>query len=512
MRISSFRVAHMLGITELEFKPGKITEITGRNGSGKSSALAALQVALKGGSLMGLAQVGAKKDPEVVLVLDDGSARVAREGKKTLVEERVGNTAAMEEKKRPQQWLDSLYDAQSSNPMTFLSAHPNERAEILLKILPLELLSDQVREAVGDEVWPLVSAVAQAGGHPLTVLSGAHDAIFAARTGINTTRRDKAASADQLRRSIPADMPLDEDASALTKLEAERDALAGAVAKAKADAESSYRGSVTEAQAAHDAVEADAKGSFKAAAARARSANEGVIRALEQEAEAKVAELMRQIAAIKEELAKTSALHRETTQAEVDRLNDEAVARIDASAAVLEQARASAEEARRRALAEVAADEKRVAGMVETIARQREQRDRITELRKTRELAERFEGEVASLDGKAEAYSAGIEALRGLRDRLLAALPFNGLEVKGKTITLNGVDFEQVNTAARIRFAVQVAALRAKTRALPVLFIDGAEALDEEQYHVLVDELKKTGTQVFISRVTSGDLSVRAIA
>lgn len=504
MKISEVTIKNVLGVRDMKFVPGKITEITGRNGSGKSSVLAAVQAGLKRGNLANLATIGSEEEPETVLVMDDGAFVVKSEGDEKIVKERVGNTAAYEKRRGPQTWLDSLYDAKGSNPVTFLSAHPNERADILLQVLPLELQPDQLRKAVGEGLWPSVQAIAQAGGHPLTILTRAHEALFTERTGINTTRRDKKATTDQLERSIPADLP-EATREGLDALEAERDELQKTVTERRAAAESWYRTAISEAEAAFDTLKAREMGNYKAAASKARDAAAQRVRALEAAAE-------QEIAAIRDRLARATAAEKDGVEVEVDALSAAGTDAIEGAAMVLGEIRRVQAEARTNRLDSLAEPERRMATVSEQIATIRANADRVAEIRNTREMVERFKSEVESLDGKAEALTAGLESLAVLKSQLLAALPIEGLEVVGKEIRVNKVPYDSLNTAQRIRLAVQVAALRAKSQTLPCIFIDGAEAFDAEQYAVLVDELKKTGAQVFISKVTSGDLKVTAVA
>lgn len=47
MQISKVQISNILGIQELEFEPGGFTEVSGRNGEGKTSVLEAIKAAIQ---------------------------------------------------------------------------------------------------------------------------------------------------------------------------------------------------------------------------------------------------------------------------------------------------------------------------------------------------------------------------------------------------------------------------------------------------------------------------------
>jgi hypothetical protein len=482
MRISKLTVKHLLGIEELSIDCGRITEIQGRNGSSKTSILQALQAAIGGGDLNNLKRVGAEGDAEIALVLDEGVYKVARKGKETKVEKRVRDTAAYEDVRRPQTFLDSLYDAQLSNPIRFLSAQPNTRADLLLQVLAGDLDVPALTEAIGADLWPTVAPIVHAGGHPLPVLAAVRAALYNERTGVNATREDKARTAKTLMPEIPAHMPDEVDAD-LPKLERERDELHERITAAKADAESTAREAHAQARSEYEAAAAGLEAEFKTYAAKRRSALAVAIaevaKKLTAEAEAEI------------------AVEQETANAALDHAEE-----------LRNKTQTIADQKRTEALSAIEGDQARFNEVAARVAKHRSESDRLAELRKTKSMAEQFEADAESLKGKSKRLSEGIEAVDVFKAEMLNALPIEGLTVEGKEIKVNGVPFDQLNTATKIKLAVGIAELRAKKHTLPVLFIDGAEALDSEQYQILLREVEATGCQAFVSRVTDGPLKV----
>jgi hypothetical protein len=126
------------------------------------------------------------------------------------------------------------------------------------------------------------------------------------------------------------------------------------------------------------------------------------------------------------------------------------------------------------------------------------------------EEAHQFEVEAEHLQELSERLTAGLQALDAYRRSLADDLPIPGLEVDGEIIKVDGIPFDQLNTAQRIDIAVKIACLRAKDKSLPVLWVDGAEALDSENFGHLVEAVKSQGVQAFIGRVTDQDFKVEA--
>ena len=71
-KIAKIRINNILGIDELEFDAGQFNQISGPNGTGKTSVLEAIKATLRGGHDATLLRTGAEKG-ETVLVLDDGT-------------------------------------------------------------------------------------------------------------------------------------------------------------------------------------------------------------------------------------------------------------------------------------------------------------------------------------------------------------------------------------------------------------------------------------------------------
>jgi energy-coupling factor transporter ATP-binding protein EcfA2 len=499
LRVVSVSIRDVLGAREFALEPGALTVIEGKNGSGKSSALQAVQAALGGGNLAKLARVDASGDPtepEVVLVLEgpgNETYRVERTGDKVRVRSRVGQTAGFEDVAKPQTWLSGLFDADLANPVKFLTAPDKERALLLLEALPLKFDRAGLLKEMGitpEELHAMGSA--PAGLHPLEEIAYIREAVFRTRTGVNRDEKQQRASAEQLRRNLPAVPPEDPGGEAQARLEARVVELEVSIARETQAADSERRRAEEAAEATYAAKETEIATSFKASAADLRRKHEQKAAELRAEAERRITE----------DLALTNAA--------IEALREGGEVAIAEWAQQRTMAIDGARQARETARSETDKLQSLLGAQREQLAELRAMREGAAKASALAEQAQQFDNQADELTAKSERLTSAIGALDAHRRRLAEELPIPGLEIQDREIRVNGVRFEQLNTAQRVDIAVQVATLRARGRRLPVLFVDGAEALDKEHFDHLCRALKKSGIQAFIGRVAEGQLRVTA--
>lgn len=193
MNIAHVKISNILGITELEFTPEGFTQISGRNGEGKTSVLEAIKAAVQGGHDATLLRKGAEKG-EIVLVLDDGT-----EISKRVTERASPVTVVQDGKKaqRPTDVLKQLTDMLSVNPVDFLRAPKKDRVKVLLETMPLEADTEKLAELSG------IPVRAQPGIHALAVIEAVRKEVFDDRTGTNRAVKEKDATINQLKLAMP---------------------------------------------------------------------------------------------------------------------------------------------------------------------------------------------------------------------------------------------------------------------------------------------------------------------
>ncbi len=130
MKVAKIQIRNILGIVSLECSPGKITEISGKNGVGKTSFLEAIKGVLGGGHDAKLLRNGATEG-EVVLIFDNGERlrkTMTREKSKVKFEDSDGK-----ELKLGASYIKEIVDPVGLNPIKILTADPRDRILIGFK-------------------------------------------------------------------------------------------------------------------------------------------------------------------------------------------------------------------------------------------------------------------------------------------------------------------------------------------------------------------------------------------
>jgi colicin import membrane protein len=473
LRVLSVQVRNVLGLDERALDPqGRAVVLNGKNASGKSSLLAAVQAGLGGGSLAKLARVGAEDDPEVVLVLagPGGEFRVEKKGDETArVLKRVGDSQAFADVARPQQFLSGLFDPRMSNPVAWLLAKPKDQAVLLLEALPLEMDDGALAD-----------------------LAMVRDQLFAARTGVNRDAKSKAQAAEQLRRELPAKAPAD-PGSAIVAAEDCAGGLAADLAREEEQTAAAEHAALRAAQAVHDEAAERVRADFKEFAGARRAAHE------------------RRAAELRAEVERQIAGEAATLENDIEGNRASGEALMEEQDAELRRAREAIAEARTEADAALQGRREGLTAARERLAGLREQADASARFSALDGQAGGFEAEAERHKAESARLTAAMERLDAFRRALAKDLPIPGLEIEGAEIRLDGVLLSQVNESRRVEVAAKVAQARAELNPLKVLFLDGLERLDTLHRTALLEYLVEHGIQAFGAVVTDGEPAVQYV-
>lgn len=219
MNINKVKISNILGIESLEFQAGKFVEVSGANGTGKTSFLEALRFALKGGNDATILRQGADSG-EVILEFTDGTVLKRKyDGKSKLsLIDGAGNSI-----NKPQTYLDSLADIMSTNPIEFLNTDNKTRAKILLESIPIDINPDELKEILQGEYASKIPVDFSC--HPLEFLEFIRETLFTTRRDLNRDSKEKTGTLNQLQESlIPIDCEPEELQSKINDIEMKQSA------------------------------------------------------------------------------------------------------------------------------------------------------------------------------------------------------------------------------------------------------------------------------------------------
>jgi hypothetical protein len=450
MKVLKIQIKNVLGLQALEIdKPGPWTEISGGNGTGKTSCLDAIRAALGQGSDATLLKQGATEG-EVVLLLDDGTEirkRITEDKSETqVVNPEFGKIS------KPATYLKKLADTLSLNPIQFLTAPPKDRVNLLLQAIPMTITADKLG---------FVPQIALAGidldKHALEVIGSIGKAIYDLRTGVNRSQKDKEATARQMTETLPADAPsgnwsevYQQKSTELSELRTNAQSRAAGIKRDAADAE---------------------KAQDKLFDAKKQQLNKELAEAIEKlklDTEIALERASKKCSSVVAQIQTDRDAAMEAAKAEYDPKNQALIAEISQAKTMIDQ-HAKAES--------------------------------------TREFIGTLTMGASALEAESAKLTSALSRLEILKASLLEKLPIGGLAIVDGDIQLDGIPYDRVNLSRRVRCSIEIAILRAGN--LPLICVDGMESLDEKTFAAFKKETAKLKDYQFIvSKVTSGPLAI----
>lgn len=185
----------------------------------------------------------------------------------------------------------------------------------------------------------------------------------------------------------------------------------------------------------------------------------------------------------------------------VQRLRDDAHARIreieQQLSLAIETTQRGHQDLVQRVTAEYQPQLEELAGLIGSL---RQQSRTAAAANNTRQVLTRLSEEVDSLTEKSQALTGALDALDGLKLSLLKGLPIKGLEVRDGILYKGDVPFRRLNKAEQVKVAIRLAQLRAGD--VPLVCVDGIEALDGPTFQAFREHASKTDLQFIVTRVT----------
>jgi energy-coupling factor transporter ATP-binding protein EcfA2 len=451
--VAVVKISNILGIQQAEIRPGRVTLIEGKNAAGKTSLLEALKCAFVGGSDATLLRKGEARG-EVVVLLSDGTEvirTVTAEGSKSKIKHPDFGALS-----KPAAYLDKLRDTLSLNPVEFLTAKKDKRVELLLAAIPLRLQHADVAD-----ILDICSSPHDLDRHALQVLDNIEKDLYDQRTGINRSVKDKRTAAEEMKKALPPEAG--EGINWSDQLETEQRAF------------DAFRESLAIKESA---VTAD----IASRAARNDELMRGHVRTLETERDA-----------------------------EIQRIREEYQHKIDSAKSAANTVAGDLLSERDEKLAVIRKDvDEQYPIFQKRIAEAKANAETYIRAQSAREHVEQLESGAASLEQDAQTLSKALKDLETIKCALLDKLPIKDVEIRNGDVFVDGIPFDRVNESRRVRLAVEIAMLR--TGNLPIMCVDGVEALDSSSLQALEQIAEESGIQLVMARVTDGPLEVRTIA
>lgn len=458
MRVTHVRVRNVLGIEQLDLRPGGFTVIRGQNATGKSSLLEAIKAAFGGGHDASLLRHGAKKG-EVVLVLDDGT-----EIRKSITEGRSSLSVRDGEQREvaaPQAFLDMLVERSSFNPVAFLGASPKDRIRILLSALPVKLDRAQIDKVTSEASGLPFEIPDEINADSFGVIGFIRRRLFDERTGVNRAAKEKRSTAETIQRGLPPASELSTNwQETLAGLEKEQEEARGRELEFAKKVEREYSAEIILLDREEAKWVEETKSQY-----------DGKIRDLEVQIEKLNDGKKEAIGKIKLEASKS----REDAKRRREKLSTEFAEEL--SVRKVEIARGLAETKEKSASAVRAAEQRRFAASLWC--------------------------DVEALEQRSGKLTAGLGQVDSLSASLLDSLPVPGLKVEDGDLTMHGIGFDRLSSSQRTWLAVEVA--KAHPGRLGLVVCDGMELLDQETFAAFKDAFSKTELQAIVTRVSEDE-------
>lgn len=466
MKVSRIVYHNVLGLEDLDVRPGKVTIIEGKNGAGKSSVIEPLLNLTEGGYDPTLKRKGAE-DSELLFEVDDvqpyGKVTFRKNLMTGQLEARDANNKMVP---KPKQVLDAIFDANSFNPASFLMASPKEKTRMLLdrlprKVTPEDLAKIGVKPDDGINVAVLET-------HALPALAAVRETLFKTRHGVNQLVRQAKSAITDIERSLPAEQPgVDET------LRQKRKAMEGFESE-----KLRKHASVKELLGTENAT-------IKQACDDAIAGQEAAYRKDKAALEAQITELQKTLA------LKEQAFRGVVANCEAERDKQLAEAKVTANQAYSDFL-----------------SQHDPGGLIAEVATLEAAQKQQIRLEQSKEMIEQRRLECGENESRADRLTALLAGLDALEGKLLGDLPIAGLAYVDGELTKNGINIGRLNTAQQVGLSFSVARLGGS----PFVVADGLECLDSETFAAFEKAAQRIpDVQFLVTRVTDGPLEVRKV-
>ena len=453
--ITEVRIRNFMSLRVLDiFAGNKAAAVTGQNASGKTSVRRAIETALKKGHDATVIHTG-EDAAEVLIKLSTGESVEMRVTPKRTT--RTVRGADGQKMASPSDWIADHFDVSTVNPLELLDAKMDRRLQLFGEGIGGSLQRADVEAALHESgVYVYVDDLeAVPANRPVYRLHPGETGInqikdilkflVGLRSSTGSAKNERAASVKRLYESLPSDdEPVDMEAlrADIDNATNELETIGTERAEAKSEEVERIRARSTEQKSGY---ETDLK-------------------------------------AINDQIRELEA-RRERAMSNLATLDNDGDVRIaEAEARINEQY--EDERVKRRLL----------------LNNLQQQATIETERANTRRILRDEIKEESALRERWNTFRTAITAVKELRQKLFASLSMPGVDIDDEMgeIMIDGIPWDNVNTARRLIVGVQLAALRGAK----VIMIDNAERADSERLALLIAEADRLGMQIWTFAVT----------
>ena len=471
MKISKLKISNTYGISQFELG-GESVELTGSNGTGKSSVIDAIRLALTNNSKRKYIVKRGENEASIYVELDDGTTinRKKRLDKSDYKSIKDGNG---NEINSPESFLKDIFTPLQLEPVEFLEMSEQEQNRILLNLIKFDKDKHEfIKEKFGEDInWVNYDdSILEI----LNQIQSKDGAYYQNREEINRNARNGQAIINDIAKDIPEkydaekwrNYTLSDKYEELNKLKDYNN---------KIDRSIDYKTN-------YDNTVKGLKGELDTKLAEIKSIKESRKKSLEDS----ITKLQNQIALYKKDLENLD------NEFLVDENN--AQAKYDQEIAKLSENIKIANEwaSKEKKDTETLENELKVA---EEMKGHLNEYDRMINM----------QDNVKRLNEQSEQLTKKIELARSLPGVILkeAEIPVKNLTVENGVPLVNGLTISNLSEGEKLMLCVDVAL--SDNNSLKLILIDGVEKLSEENRKILYDICRQKGLQVIASRTTNND-------
>lgn len=469
MRITKIKIKNLFGISETELD-GRNIELSGSNGTGKTSVIDAIRYALTNQSDRDYIIRNGEKEGEILI--EAGAGLYINRKKRTDKADYKSIKEAGREIGSPESMLKTLFTPLQLNPVEFTQMTKAEQNRVILDLIEYDWDLNWIREQFG-EIPPDVN-YEQNILQVLNDIQSEKGYYFQERQNVNRDIRNNRALIEDISKDIPSGYQADKweafDLSAkyheLEKIRQSNDL-------------------IMRAKAFKDSFDNKMRG-YEAEKEISISSNERAIASERESLKASIERLKAEQFATEEKL--------KGLDTKLEDKNRVAIAEYETKVAKLQKDIGTANEYIDKPIVDTTA-------LSDEISTAEEMKRHLNEYARLKAKEE----ETEQLTEVSNEFTRKIELARKLPGEILetATLPVTGLTVENGIPLINGLPVTNLSEGEKLELCVDVAL--SKPNSLQVILIDGVERLSDSNRDRLYAKCKEKGLQFIATRTTNSD-------